>query len=67
MNYEKCAYPDCEGNYVPARTGTSKLCTKHFEMLGFIIWALNNVKFKGVDSEAVTESGLVIPKGAKVD
>ena len=59
IKYEKCQYPNCDGNYIPARSGSIKLCPKHFELMEFVLWMLENVK---IPKEKVTKGGLILPK-----
>jgi len=63
QKYEKCSYPECDGNYNPQRTGNITLCVRHCEMMKFFLWMLDNVKMKeAAAAENKTDSGLILPK-----
>jgi len=38
------------------------LCRKHYDMLQFFTWALNNIKISKDIDEIRTKSGLILPK-----
>ena len=59
MRYEKCSFPECKGNYIPAQTGKLKLCPKHAETMRFIIWILENIKIK---DDKKTDSKIILPE-----
>ena len=59
MKYELCTVPECSG-WVSDKGKKTSLCNKHFDMLRFFIWALENVKFNDEDKKK-TASGLILP------
>ena len=59
QNLNRCSYPECDGHYNPQRTGKISLCIRHFEMMKFFLWMMENVKIK--DEDTKQETGLILP------
>ena len=53
-----CSVPECGRDAIRFSDESGNLCAKHWDMLNFLTWALQNVKIK---SENETKSGLIIP------
>ena len=67
MKYNKCVVPDCEGNFIPGRYSDIKimLCMRHYEMMKFFVWMLENMKVVNKKSEIeqkAEDMGIVLPK-----
>ena len=60
MKYKLCAVPSCSG-WVTEVGKKVDLCNKHFDMLMFFMWALENVKFPDKEDKKKTKSGLILP------
>jgi hypothetical protein len=54
----RCAYPACSNNATGSETGTP-LCKKHFDILDFVVWALQSIKIPNANE---TKSGIILPK-----
>lgn len=50
-----CDVPDCGGYAISDEV---PICRKHFELLRFFTWALNNIR---ISDEKKTKSGLILP------
>jgi len=57
MKYSLCSFPECSG-YVTDKGRKIGLCNKHFEMLRFFLWAMDNIKVK---DKSKTTSGIILP------
>ncbi len=58
IKYGKCSYPACDGKYIPTRTGDTKLCPKHYEIMLFFLWMLDTIK---ISKDKKSKGGLILP------
>ena len=54
-----CEVPDCSGYAI---SDEIPICRKHYDLLKFFTWALNNIKITDKIDDIRTKSGLILPK-----
>ena len=54
-----CEVPECGGYAINEEV---KICRKHYSLLQFFTWALNNVRISKDVDEIKTKSGIILPK-----